>query len=181
MYILHTSSYSKTISQEVVKGKFLKLITVWSSKKSFDGGRGRYVMIKLIRQEDISCWSVTVTLQVCRESFSHLLISDDVTGECQEKKSRIPKAESVRLMYWSVHDNRDSASETALSPPPPSSLTHVHWCIGYRNPNSVNKTRHSLSKSSYVGLVIGLVVLRGPIHRCACVSEERGDGEGVGS
>ena len=31
------------------------------------------------------------------------------------------------------------------------------------------------------GLAIELVALRGPMHRCACVSEERGDGEGAGS
>ncbi len=31
------------------------------------------------------------------------------------------------------------------------------------------------------GLVIGLVPWRGPIHLCACVSEECGDGEGTDS
>ena len=31
------------------------------------------------------------------------------------------------------------------------------------------------------GLAIGLVALRGPMHLCACESEERGDGEGAGS
>jgi len=31
------------------------------------------------------------------------------------------------------------------------------------------------------GLVIGLVALRGPMHLCACVREERGDGEGAAS
>ncbi len=37
--------------------------------------------------------------------------------------------------YPSVYDNRDDASKTAPSPSPPSSLTHVHRCIGYRNPH----------------------------------------------
>ncbi len=40
-------------------------------------------------------------------------------------------------------DSRDSASEPAPSPFPPSSLTHVHRCIGYRNP-----TCHSMSTSA---------------------------------
>jgi hypothetical protein len=31
------------------------------------------------------------------------------------------------------------------------------------------------------GFAIGLVALRGPMHLCACVSEEHGDGEGAGS
>ena len=31
------------------------------------------------------------------------------------------------------------------------------------------------------GFAIGLVALRGPMHLCACVREERGDGEGAGS
>jgi len=31
------------------------------------------------------------------------------------------------------------------------------------------------------GFAIGLVTLRGPIHLCVCVSEERGDGEDAGS
>ena len=31
------------------------------------------------------------------------------------------------------------------------------------------------------GLAIELVALRGPMHLCACVSEEHGDGEGAGS
>ena len=31
------------------------------------------------------------------------------------------------------------------------------------------------------GFAIGLVTLRGPMHLCACVREERGDGEGAGS
>ena len=31
------------------------------------------------------------------------------------------------------------------------------------------------------GLATGLVASRGPMHLCACVSEERGDGEGAGS
>ncbi len=45
--------------------------------------------------------------------------------------------------YPSVYDSRDGASEPAPSPSPPSSLTHAHRCIGYRNPNW-----HSLPKSA---------------------------------
>ncbi len=30
-------------------------------------------------------------------------------------------------------------------------------------------------------VAVGLVALRGPMHQCACVSKERGDGEGAGS
>ncbi len=41
----------------------------------------------------------------------------------------------------SVYDNRDNVSETTLSPNPPSSLTDVHWCIGYRNPNWYSPTK----------------------------------------
>ncbi len=41
-----------------------------------------------------------------------------------------------------VYDIRDRTSDPELSPPPPSSLTDVHWCIGYHNPNW-----YSLSKS----------------------------------
>ena len=50
----------------------------------------------------------------------------------------------VCLSPWdlSVYDNRDVTSETSLSPSPPSSLTDVHRCISYRNPNW-----DSLSKS----------------------------------
>jgi hypothetical protein len=37
---------------------------------------------------------------------------------------------------------------------------------------------------TYINLAevaLGLVALRGPMHLCACVSEERGDREGAGS
>jgi hypothetical protein len=47
------------------------------------------------------------------------------------------------LTYFSVYDSRDRVSESTLSPPPPSSLTDVHRCIGYRNPNW-----HGLPKSA---------------------------------
>ena len=46
-------------------------------------------------------------------------------------------------MYLSVYDRRDNASEPGLFPSFPSSLTHVHRCIGYHNPNW-----NSLSKSA---------------------------------
>ncbi len=29
------------------------------------------------------------------------------------------------------------------------------------------------------GLVIGLVVFRGPMYLCVCINEDRGDGEGL--
>ncbi len=47
----------------------------------------------------------------------------------------------VRLTYLSVYENRADASETTVSPSPPSSFTHVHKCIGSRHP-----TRYSVSK-----------------------------------
>ena len=39
----------------------------------------------------------------------------------------------------------------------------------------------TLRYSNLVGLATDLVASRGPMHLCACVSEERGDGEGAGS
>ncbi len=48
----------------------------------------------------------------------------------------------AKLTYLSVYDNRDGVSEQAASPSPPSSLTHVHRCIGPRN-----ATRQTLSNS----------------------------------
>ncbi len=39
----------------------------------------------------------------------------------------------------------------------------------------------TLEYINLTGVDVGLVVLCGPIHLCVCVSEKRGDGEGVGS
>jgi len=41
---------------------------------------------------------------------------------------------SVRLMYLSVYDSRDTTFVTTPSPSPRSSLTHTQSCIGYHNP-----------------------------------------------
>jgi hypothetical protein len=49
----------------------------------------------------------------------------------------------AKLTYLSVHDSRDGVSEHAASPSPPSSLTHVHRCIGSRN-----ATRQTLPTSA---------------------------------
>ena len=38
---------------------------------------------------------------------------------------------------------------------------------------------NTLEYINLTGLDIGLVALRGRMHLCACVSEERGDGEGT--
>jgi hypothetical protein len=57
--------------------------------------------------------------------------------------SRVIVPNSARLKYLSVLESRDGVSEPASSPSPPSSLTHVHRCIGSRNP-----TRHSVSNSA---------------------------------
>ena len=40
---------------------------------------------------------------------------------------------------------------------------------------------NTLKYINLAGVVIGLVVLREQMHLRACVSEDRGDGEGVGS
>jgi hypothetical protein len=40
---------------------------------------------------------------------------------------------------------------------------------------------NTLKYINLTGVVIGLVVLCGPIHLRVCVSEKRGDGEGEGS
>ena len=40
---------------------------------------------------------------------------------------------------------------------------------------------NTLRYINLAGLVIELVTLRGPMHLCACMSEERGDGEDAGS
>ncbi len=50
---------------------------------------------------------------------------------------------STRLTYLSVYDSRDDTSEPGPSTSPSSSLTHVHRCSGYHNPNW-----QSLPKSS---------------------------------
>jgi hypothetical protein len=57
-------------------------------------------------------------------------------------------SKSARLTYLetdvsSVYDNRDGVSEPTPFPSLPSSFTHVHRCIGYRNPHW-----QSLSKSA---------------------------------
>jgi hypothetical protein len=60
------------------------------------------------------------------------------------KKSFHDRASNpARLTYLSVYDSRDVASASAPSPSPPSSLTHVHGCIGSRNP-----TWHSVPNSA---------------------------------
>ena len=59
--------------------------------------------------------------------FSRDIASEPALSPC------LPKP--VSLTYLSVYDSRDSASESTLSPSPLSSLTYVHRCIGYRNPN----------------------------------------------
>ena len=40
---------------------------------------------------------------------------------------------------------------------------------------------NTLKYINLAGVSIGLVVLRGPMHLCAFVSEKHGDGEGAGS
>ena len=40
---------------------------------------------------------------------------------------------------------------------------------------------NTLRYINLAGLVIGLVVLCGPMNLCTCVNEDRGDGEGTGS
>jgi hypothetical protein len=60
---------------------------------------------------------------------------------------------SVKLTYLSVYDSTDDVSEHRASPSPPSSLTHVHRCIGSRNgtrqtlPTSVKLTYLSVYDS----------------------------------
>jgi hypothetical protein len=46
-------------------------------------------------------------------------------------------------MYLSVYDNRDGVSECTASPSVPSSITHVHRCIG-----SHNVTRQMMTTST---------------------------------
>jgi hypothetical protein len=48
----------------------------------------------------------------------------------------------TKLTHLNVYDRRDAVSERSASPSPPSSLTHVHRCIG-----SHNTTRETLSTS----------------------------------
>ncbi len=74
-------------------------------------------------------WSFYILLKI---NYSFLVFIRDIASEpalspCLSK--------SASLTYLSVYDSRDSVSESTLSPSPLSSLTYVHRCIGYRNPN----------------------------------------------
>ncbi len=55
-----------------------------------------------------------------------------------------------------------------------------HGC-GRQTGISGSTGSNTLKYINLVGVAIGLVVLRGPMHLRACVIEKRGDGEGAGS
>jgi hypothetical protein len=56
----------------------------------------------------------------------------------------------IIILRISVYDRRDGASESAPSPSPPSSLTHVHRCIGSHNPTW--KTLTNSSRLTYLSV-----------------------------
>ena len=74
------------------------------------------------------CLSIT-SVYVSRDSASEPALSPYLS-------------KSASLTYLSVYDSRDRTSEPVLSPSPLFSLTDVHRCLGYHNPN-----RHSLPES----------------------------------
>jgi len=66
---------------------------------------------------------------------AHVLTKDttDSTDSARPIHSSTPVA---KLTHLRVYDSREGVSEHAASPSPPSSLMHVHRCIGFsqRNP-----------------------------------------------
>jgi hypothetical protein len=83
---------------------------------------------------------------------SHVL-TKDTTDSVDSARPIHCSTPVVKLTHLSVYDTRDGVSEHASSPSTPSSLTHVHRCIGSRNgtrqtlPTSVKLTYLSVYDS----------------------------------
>ncbi len=84
------------------------------------------------------------------QKLIHNKIPPNLLHICREKKfsnnlTRQTLPTSTKLTYLSVYDtdSRDGVSVRSTSPSPPSSLTHVHRCIG-----SHNTTRQTLPTSA---------------------------------
>jgi hypothetical protein len=88
-----------------------------------------FFLFSLFSQHTLPDFTISENLKSCQ-------------GICHWTSIRIKKKRRKKKRYLSVYDSRDGVSERAASPSTPSSLMHVHRCIG-----SHNATRQTLPTS----------------------------------